>query len=254
MLDSVDVLARAGAITAAYVPARAAFEASLFIEWILVADGQKKATYYYVGNVRAERLWGKRVATGSPEATVFIEEMKQLGVDLYSDRAELDSDARKLISDADSVLAQPRFAEANAAFDSWVAARTKSGKRPPYEPEWYKVLGKPTIRSIAKELMRLPDYIVYYGKGSQVAHSSSTKDHVQFQRRGAVAHPIRNLAGTHNLLNFVFSNAIHTFMRVLAYYRSDELSRFGAQYIQEWRAAFTHIPRIKIESIATKQP
>jgi hypothetical protein len=254
MLDAVDVLVRAGSITAAHLPARAAFEASLYIEWILVADGEKKATYYYVGHVRAERLWGRRAAKGRPESAAFIDDMKQLGVDLYSDRAELDYEARKLIADADSVLSQSRFAEANSMFESWIQARTKPGKKHPHEPEWYKVLGKPSIRSIAKELMRLPDYIVYYGNGSQVMHASSTKDHVEFQKDGAVAHPMRNLAGAHNLLNGVLSNALHTFVRVLAYYRNEELPRFGSQYLQEWRTPFTQIPRIKIEASAAKRP
>ncbi len=79
-------------------------------------------------------------------------------------------------------------------------------------------------------------------------HSLSTEDHIDFQMgNGAVAHPIRNMAGAHHLFNGVFSNALHTFTRVLAYYRNEELLRFGSQYIQEWRAAFTNIPAIKIE-------
>ena len=253
MLDAVDVLARAGAVTAAFVPARVAFEASLYLEWMLVSDGAKKAAHYYVGNIRAERLWAKRATSGSRESSVFIEDMKQLGVDLYTGRTELDSEAAKLIAEADAILGQPSLVEANAAFDTWIAARARPGKTPPREPEWYKVLGKSSIRSIAKELLRLPDYIVWYGKGSQVVHSQSTKDHVKFQKSGTVAHPFRNLAGVHYLLNFVFCNAMHTFMRVLAFYRSDELPQWGVRYVQEWRSAFTNIPEIKIETTASRQ-
>jgi hypothetical protein len=166
MLDAVDVLARAGAITAAYLPARAAFEASLYIEWMLVSDGEKKATYYYVGHVRAERFWGKRAARGSPESNAFIEDMKQqLGVDLYSDRADLNREGLRLIAGADSVLAHAKFAEANAAFEAWISTRSRnkskgnSKNNPSHEPEWYKVLGKSSVRSIAKELRRLADYL-----------------------------------------------------------------------------------------------
>ena len=184
MVDAVDTLARAGAITAAYLPARAAFEASIYIEWILVSEGAKKATYYYVGHVRAERLWGRRAAKAYPECALFVEDMKQLGEDLYTHRADFDAEGRKIISDADSVLAQPRFSEANSAFDAWLASRNKSRHKSSHEPEWYKVLGKPSLRSIAKELMRLPDYLIYYGKGSRVMHSFSTKDHVEFQKGG----------------------------------------------------------------------
>lgn len=58
MLDAVEVLVRQGAVHAAFAPARVAFEASLYIEWMLVSDGEKKATHYFVGNLRDERLWG----------------------------------------------------------------------------------------------------------------------------------------------------------------------------------------------------
>jgi hypothetical protein len=57
MLDSIEILAKAGAIPAAWVPARVAFEASLYLEWMLQADGPEKAAYYYVANVRAEKVW-----------------------------------------------------------------------------------------------------------------------------------------------------------------------------------------------------
>jgi hypothetical protein len=259
MLDAVDVLARAGAITAAYLPARAAFEASLYIEWMLVADGEKKATYYYVGHVRAERFWGKRAATGGPESNAFIDDMRQqLRVDLYSNRTDLNQEGLRLIANADAVLTQPKFVEANAAFEALIntqnKSRNKSGIRPPHEPEWYKVLGKPSVRSIAKELRRLADYLVYYGKASQVMHASSTKGHVEFRKGGAVAHPIRNLAGAHHLFNSVFGNALHTFHRVLAFYRNEELPRFWSRYVQEWRGAFINVPETKIEVVPTKQP
>lgn len=252
MLDAVEVLARAGAINAAFVAARAAFEASLYIEWTLVADGEKKATHYVVGNFRAERLWAKRVARGAPEASTFLQEMGEIGRDILAQRPALDTEAGAFIAEADRILAQPGFAATNAAFEKYIADHPRRGVR--YEPEWYRVLGKPSVRSIAKELMRAPDYIVYYGKGSQVVHSASYKVQISFRKGGAIAHPMRNLADTHTLFNFVCSNAIYTFMRVLGFYRNDELPSFGAKYIAEWRAPFLNIPRIKIQSTAKKQP
>jgi hypothetical protein len=236
-----------------FVNARAAFEASLYIEWILVSDGEKKATYYVVGNFRGERLWAQRVAKGAPEAATFLEEMGQIGSDILSQQPNLESEADAFMAEANRILAQPGFAEASAAFDAYIAAHPRRG-RAHYEPEWYAVLGKPTIRSIAKELKRLPDYIVYYSKGSQIVHSSSYKEQIRFKKEGAIAHPIRNLADAHTLFNFVCSNALYTFMRVLAFYRNAELPRFGERYVREWRTAFTHIPRIKITSTAARTP
>jgi hypothetical protein len=245
MLDAVDTLMRSGSVTAAYVPARAAFEASVYLEWILVADGEKKAAHYVVGNIREERIWGKRAMVGSPESTAFLKAMGDIGKDLLEQRPSLEDEAKAHVAEADRILAQPTLVETNAAFNSFVAQQVKKG-RMPREPHWYQVLGKPTIRSIAKELERLPEYIAHYEKGSKVVHSSSYKDHIKFQKNGAIGHPIRNLADAHNVFNHVFCNALHTFVWVLRYYRGDELERFGAKYVQDWRQAFTHIPRIKI--------
>jgi hypothetical protein len=46
---------------------------------------------------------------------------------------------------------------------------------------------------------------------------------------------------------------MHTFMRTLAFYRSEELPRYGAKYIEDWQSAFMKIPSIKIESISQKR-
>lgn len=249
MLDAIDVLTRAGAVTAAYLPARTAFEASLYLEWILVADGERKAAHYYVGQVRKERVWGRRATNGTPESSAFVGEMHQLREDLYRDREDLETQGRQLVLEADRILRQPLLADANEAFELYM--RRKRGS---FEPDWYKVLGTPSVRAIAKELMRLPDYIIYYGKGSEVAHSSSMEDHVRFKNKGAVAHPIRNLAGAHRLFNFAFSNALHTFIRVLQFYRSWEMPAYGALYLTEWRSAFLNIPKINVEPAPLAPP
>jgi Family of unknown function (DUF5677) len=65
MLDATDVLMRAGAVSAARVPVRVAFEAAIFAEWMLVADGEKKAACYIVSNLRGARLWTKRAIAGT---------------------------------------------------------------------------------------------------------------------------------------------------------------------------------------------
>src|SRR5690349_613502 len=46
MLDSVEVLLSAGTAHGAHLPARAAFEASAYLEWILVSDSDRKARCY----------------------------------------------------------------------------------------------------------------------------------------------------------------------------------------------------------------
>lgn len=48
MLDAVEVLLSAGVAQAAFLPARAAFEASLYLDWILLGDSERKAQCYIV--------------------------------------------------------------------------------------------------------------------------------------------------------------------------------------------------------------
>lgn len=250
MLDAVEVLARAGAIYAALVPARVAFEASLYIEWMLVADGEKKATYYYVANIRSERLWGLRVAKGSAESANFFEEMRQLGDDLLAKYKSMDETGRSRVEHADAILALPQYREVNSDFEAW---KVRNKKRRLHEPEWYKILGKESVRSIAKELHRLADYRIYYGKGSAAVHSAEYKDHVKFMKEGTVGSPIRDLSQTYNVLQFALSNAQFTFMRVLGFYRPAELQSYRRKYLEEWRAPFLSRPNVEFRKVVQKK-
>lgn len=166
---------------------------------------------------------------------------------MLAQRPTLEAEAKAHVSEADAILAQSSLASTNAAFEEFIAKQLERGRKP-RDPHWCQVLGKPSIRSIAKEFGRLPEYIAHYEEGSEVVHSSSYKDHIKFRKAGAVGHPIRNLAGAHNVFNHVFCNAMHTFMWVLRYYRGEELERFGAKYVQDWRPAFLGIPRVSIET------
>ena len=241
MLDAVEVLLRAGAVNASFVPARVAFEASLYLQWLLVSDGEKKANYYYVGDIRKERLWGLRAQKATKEHTDFLKEMGRLGEDILANRPTLETECVKHVTDTERILALPEYAEINAAFD---AHKKKNGNR---EPDWYKVLGKRNIKDIARELQKLPEYLMFYGHGSRVAHSASFKDHIMFKATGVTVSPLRNAEGIHNAFNYTFSTAIALFQRVLGFYRPAELRQFWSTYLNEWRAPFMNIPRANIE-------
>jgi Family of unknown function (DUF5677) len=247
MLDASDVLLRAGSVHAAFVPLRVAFEASLYLEWLLVSDGEKKAVHYYVGEIRRERLWGLR-AQNAPSESDFLTAMGDVGADILAKRPELLAEGVKHVADTERILALPEFAATNADFEKF---KKHSGRA--YEPDWYKVLGKRSIRAIAKELERMPEYTVYYGQASQVTHSTSYKDQMTFTgkrtgKSGVSANPVRNLQDAHTAFNYGFTTAMHVFHRVLAYYRPAELLEFSRNYVREWRAAFVNIPILKIES------
>ncbi len=242
MLDAVDVLVRAGAIQAAFGPARAAFEASLYIEWMLISDGEKKAMYYFVGNMRQERIWGLRAVKEGAESNNFLREMRELGADIFAQQPSLDDEGARHVREVDAILGRKEFSDANAAFNEYAANVRRS-----VEPKWYQVLGVKSVRAMARELQRLPDYIIYDGTGPQVAHASSCKGHFNFARRGANARPIRDITSINTVLTFAATTALLVFHRVLGFYRNDELPAFARQYGTEWRRAFTSIPRAKLD-------
>ena len=241
MLDATDLLMRAGAVAAAIVPVRVAFEAAMFAEWMLVADGDKKAACYVVGNLRAARVWTKRAIAGTPETQAFLSDMGQLGDDIRTGIESLSqAEASQQLQKLDESLRGAQFGAVNSAFDQYKASR-RGG-----EPEWHKVAGKGNLREIAIELKKLPEYIIFYKQGSDVVHSASYSDHVRVLVRGARASPVRDLTGTHNVFNAAASIAIILFQRILGYYRPQELPRFGQKYVVEWRQAYRNIPRARI--------
>jgi len=90
MIDAVEVLISKGAVSTSHLQARAAFEASLYIDWILQGDSEKKAKYYYVANLRNQRLWALRFKTGTPEEKIFSKAFEDLEKYIqHDDRGDL---------------------------------------------------------------------------------------------------------------------------------------------------------------------
>lgn len=241
MLDATDLLLRAGAAAAARVPVRVAFEAAMFAEWILVADGERKAACYVVSNLRDARLWTKRAIADSPETRAFLADMGQLGDEIRAGMESLSqAEANQQLERLDESLHSAQFGAINTEFDRYKASR-RGG-----EPEWYKVAGKSNLREIAIELKKLPEYIMYYKQNSDAVHSASYSDHVRVHVGGARASPVRDLTGIHNVINAAASIALILFQRVLGYYRPRELPRVWRQYVDDWRQAYRNIPHAHI--------
>ncbi len=238
MLDAMEVLIKAGAVHAAHLQARAAFEASLYLEWILVSDSEKKATYYYVANLRQERLWASRAIQGTQESKEFRDAMKDLNCDFHADNPLLAKEANQHLSEVNRILSRVELNKIDKEFDKYC------GKRK-IDPEWYKLIGAKNIRHIAKMLHRLPEYDLFYAKGAQVAHSASYKDHIKFVGKEVRFKPIRHLDGINTLLNFIISLVIRTYQITLKYYRPGELVNFSKKYVEEWRQPFMNMKSVK---------
>lgn len=241
MVDAVETLVSAGAIHAAHLPARAAFEASLYLEWMLASDLEKKAHYYYVSNMRLERHWALRGTQGSVENQAFSTALAQLGTDILSLRPSFTAESKAHLTEVNRILSQPEFAKIDQHFEQ---AKMKSKR----EPKWHALVGAPSVRQIAKDMQQLPEYELFYSKGSQVTHTSAYKDYLSFSKGHLTFKSVRRLDGIAALVNFTFTSAFRCYDMVLKYYRPAELKSFAALYLSEWREPFLSVKDVAYKS------
>lgn len=238
MLDGVELLVSNGSVHTAALQARALFEASAYIDWILSADSEKKATYYYVHNLRRQRRWAQRFQQGSPEATAFA----ALGADLpsFRDQGAIDQAARTL-KDIDRVLSQTAFAVASQAFDK---CAPKSGK---CDKPWYLPLGPRSVSGILSAVGRSAEYTIFYSTWSETMHSSNYAQHVRVGQGTITFEPIRHLSGFRSLFTFTAATVLHTYRKILEHYRPGELPAHSRKYLENWQKGLMEVPTIKYE-------
>lgn len=238
MLDAVEVLLAAGVGLAAFLPARAAFEASLYLDWILLGDRERKAQCYIVSNFRDERKWALRTIHGTPEEVAFAPVTRSIGVDIHATRPTLLAEAKEYLAEIDRVLAQADLAPIDAEFELYRKKKRKT------DVEWYVLTGKSSIRQIADAVKRLPEYEMFYSTSSRITHTASYKDHVRFSNGQVRFKQVRHVAKFHELLNFLVVFSIRAYLNVLTTYRSDELPAFWIKYRDEWREPFLNVKSV----------
>jgi hypothetical protein len=237
MLDGIHVLLSHGACYVAQLPTRALFEASAYIDWILLSDSEKKCLYYYVHNLRRKRLWGRRVQTGSAESKKFMTIIKKSGVQVSEDVAR---HSKAQSEEIDRLLSTSKFAPVSADFDSFLNKRK-------FDPAWYVPLGPRNLREIAEAVGKLPQYMLFYSASSQVMHASNYEGHIAIGRGDITFQPIRSLEGFGTVLSFSVADALATYRRVLQEYRPEELQAFSRKYVEKWQRDFLKVPSIKIK-------
>jgi hypothetical protein len=239
MLAAVRTLIENGMVQAAFLPARAAFEAWIYSEWIILSDADRKARFYIVSNLRNERLWALRGIQGTPEGAEFDHIPRSIGLDIHANNPTLNNGAKKQLSEINQILAEPDFIEIDQEFEK------RKGKRK-LDLQWYKLVGGcKSIRDLAKAVGRLAEYETFYNMGSKITHSASFRDQILFGKNVVHFKPIPNLEGIENLLSFIFNVAIKSFLSTLQYYRPSEVQRFGQKYAAEWRKSFQNIKSVK---------
>jgi len=241
MLDAIEILLPNGAVYAANLQMRALFEASIYLDWTLKSDTERKATYYYVHNLRRMRIWASRSQPGSPEWQEFLSVVNDFGIRIHDELR--DSDKTKIL-EIDQALSQPKYLGINKEFDEH-----RKGKR--YDPAWYAPLlaaGQRNLGALSKAVGRESQYRLLYSGASEVMHASNYGHHVKFADGKLTLVPIRFLEGLDIVLSFSLSTAIQTYRTVLKRYRPDELSNFARKYVENWRNEFRNMPKVKYRS------
>jgi len=239
MLDAVEILVSKGAVGPTNLQARAAFESSLYIDWILKSESEKKAKYYYVSNLRNQRLWALRSIPGTPEKEIFSKAFQHIEEHLeITDLESLEKQVEEGLAEIDSLLARNGWNEINLEFEE------RRNKKTGAEIYWYKIFGVTSIRQLAREVGRLGEYDLFYSSSSEVMHTSSYTGHIQFGKGTVSFEPIRHLKDLHILLRFITLVAIPSYVSILKHYRYGELSHFRRKYIRDWKDAFLDIPSV----------
>jgi hypothetical protein len=240
MVDAAEILISNAALYSSHLQARAGFEASLYIDWILKSDTEKKAKYFYVSNLREDKLWAQRMAGTSPDQAKFEPIIEEMGFHLVEDADEMSKKAKKQIAEIDEILSGTSFKDINIHVQHY-----KDQKRLDYEPSWYSPLGISSVRKIAIDVGRLMEYVIYYSLTSEIMHSSRYHHHMGFKDGKLIFEPIRCLKEIKNLINFIFSCTMGTYMKILKHYRPDELPAFGRKYIEDWRKPFLTVKSVQ---------
>jgi Family of unknown function (DUF5677) len=249
LLDAGTELLRKGCVQPALLQLRAAFEASVYIDWILASRRKTRAKAYYVWNVRRQLRWIKRSLKGPPEAKALKKETKGLRVQNIPSTPENQRSWREEAKRLQSHLNSPTYCAWNARFEK------RRGKKL-YDLAWYDVLftrkRNVSFYEICRRVRRLAEYRFIYEIGSEVMHSSRSDVHLQILDRGQFTpRPLRDLTEFGFVCRMLMTLVVYTYRRILQEYRPDEMPRFAQKYVENWRKAMR--TQIKVTYVAAAE-
>ncbi|WP_191629127.1 DUF5677 domain-containing protein [Pandoraea terrae] len=241
MVDAADALIRIGAIHSAHLQARAACEASFYLEWMLSSDSENKAKHYYVASLRDQKQWAIRASSGTPENKRFVDSLAQAGID-DSWTSEMNPDeTATYLERVNAILAQPELAGIQESFEKY----TKKYRRP---AQWYQPMGFKSIADIASALSRKYEYIIFYSKGSNVVHSGSHFDHIAFSKSNVRFKGIRSVDNCKESIMHLVQIAMRSYRAVNQRYIPEDEQALGRLWIERWRAPFFSMPDFEFET------
>jgi hypothetical protein len=200
------------------------------MDWILKADTEAKINHLWVSNIRRRKQWQSIPIPSTPEAGRRANVASKIPLTA----AQLD-EIRNEIRQLDAILAQPEFSAINAKFEIDYAARG-------FDRPWYEVYGpgqpRITIRKIADDVGRLPEYQDFYSSFSGVTHGGDMWKNIVFGGNTIWVNPIREPQDIPRTTKFAVIVALRVFKRLLEQYRPGELENFSRKYVNEWQQRF----------------
>lgn len=236
MLDAAVVLLENGHGTTGMLPARSAFEASLYVEFILKKDSQRRARLYLVGEYRRRRDFALSILDTSNNPGSFNAKFASIGFDTRSIEPEAKTFAQQEITQITAHLKMPPLDSIDAQFQS-----SRGKKR--HDPKWHECVGFKSLHAIAKDLDQVPSYELFYGTGSKIMHAESIATQITVKDGMGGLKPIRNLEHADTVCGALSQTALRTYRIILSHYRPLELSAFSQKYLRDWQESFNRRSR-----------
>jgi hypothetical protein len=235
MLDASTELLKRGCVQPTLLPLRAAFEASVYIDFILQTRTDRRAKVYHLWNARRALRWAKRMRQGTPERRQDQREFRKIWNVTIKDSGALD--------DQDTVKAEVARLEAglqSPKYRAWNNRFTKQRGKGPRDPDWYQVLFKKRVSfwALCQKVARIPEYRLIYELGSEATHSSQLDAHIRLDKNRMIMLPLRDPSDFGMIVQLLVTEALHTYLAVLGEYRPAERERFATKHIEEWRPIF----------------
>jgi Family of unknown function (DUF5677) len=234
MEDGATELLKQGCVEPAYLQLRAAFEASVYLDWILKAKTPARARAYFVWNLRRLLKWAQRAQRGTRERRHYRADLQRINVWTSFDTREGQRFARTEATRIEVDLAARRNRAWNRRFD-----KLRGNSR--FDRDWYQVFfaKRRSLYHLAKITGRRAEYRLIYEVGSESMHASRSDVHVRVQKGGILRlRSLRELPDFPFVAQMLLGIAVHSYMAILRAYRHDELQAFRRQYNEEWRRAF----------------
>lgn len=242
MLDAYEVLVSNACIPASVLQYRSAFEASLYIDFILAGEEETKAQHFYVSNIRREIAWGMRTQEGSDENKRFFGALGDFADVLEAAKGRLADSAAQRVTEANDFLAEEPWKSINESIER------EKGSRP-HDPAWYAPFGPKSVRQLSAHVGRLHEYEIFYSGSSEKMHGSDYKSHIEIRGSEISMEPIRHLSGIASGINFAVSISLHTYRKILERYRPGQVAELSHRYIRYWREPFQAVKDVSYKPV-----